>query len=369
MICATRDHNDLRCAKNKNVLIKNNLIINHLNQMIDLTKQVPVRSKFRNIEEVWSGPLISNTILVEAKKVAIPNKLQNNQQDEIEIIADDKTGIYAFLNYTEIYMYLPSWFKQRGIRSRTCIEEAPNQCFNTRCSCLPKYNVRWTHAVLKVVSIKGDITLINDGKTYAEQESTILKIFWETMVKSDFKFEWIGRIDHKNGLLSITEAIIQDTFCLYIDQMCCNQTFTCKSQLVLPIDPYNLSKCALCKVHNTFKRNSYSKLFAYSRYLHETRKLWQTYEERYLEGTRRTESEGILDSFVSSSLQRFVGLGPVRIFNIITSFFNPYLIDMSVDERDILLVISQTSCSKHDAIKALKNNNSDIVNAIMELTM
>lgn len=40
-----------------------------------------------------------------------------------------------------------------------------------------------------------------------------------------------------------------------------------------------------------------------------------------------------------------------------------------IEDKDIDLVIQQASCSRPKAIKALKNNNGDIVNAIMELTM
>ena len=43
--------------------------------------------------------------------------------------------------------------------------------------------------------------------------------------------------------------------------------------------------------------------------------------------------------------------------------------ETGVDEKDIELVISQASVPRARAIRALKNNNSDIVNAIMELTM
>lgn len=43
--------------------------------------------------------------------------------------------------------------------------------------------------------------------------------------------------------------------------------------------------------------------------------------------------------------------------------------DAGVEEKDIELVISQADVSRGRAIKALKNNNNDIVNAIMELTM
>merc|ERR1711893_552772 len=40
-----------------------------------------------------------------------------------------------------------------------------------------------------------------------------------------------------------------------------------------------------------------------------------------------------------------------------------------LEEKDIDLVIQQANCSRPKAIKALKKNNKDIVNAIMELTM
>jgi len=40
-----------------------------------------------------------------------------------------------------------------------------------------------------------------------------------------------------------------------------------------------------------------------------------------------------------------------------------------IEDKDIDLVIQQASCSRPKAIKALKNNKGDIVNAIMELTM
>jgi len=40
-----------------------------------------------------------------------------------------------------------------------------------------------------------------------------------------------------------------------------------------------------------------------------------------------------------------------------------------VDDKDIDLVMQQANCTRGKAIKALKNNECDIVNAIMELTM
>ncbi|KAK6181662.1 hypothetical protein SNE40_009473 [Patella caerulea] len=43
--------------------------------------------------------------------------------------------------------------------------------------------------------------------------------------------------------------------------------------------------------------------------------------------------------------------------------------DTGVEAKDIELVMSQANVSRSKAIKALKNNSNDIVNAIMELTM
>ncbi len=43
--------------------------------------------------------------------------------------------------------------------------------------------------------------------------------------------------------------------------------------------------------------------------------------------------------------------------------------DTGIGENDIDLVMSQASVSRKRAIKALRNNSNDIVNAIMELTM
>ena len=45
------------------------------------------------------------------------------------------------------------------------------------------------------------------------------------------------------------------------------------------------------------------------------------------------------------------------------------LFQTGFDAKDIELVVSQAGCSRGQAVKALKNNDSDIVNAIMELTM
>lgn len=40
-----------------------------------------------------------------------------------------------------------------------------------------------------------------------------------------------------------------------------------------------------------------------------------------------------------------------------------------VEDKDIELVVTQANVSRNKAIKALKNNENDVVNAIMELTM
>lgn len=43
--------------------------------------------------------------------------------------------------------------------------------------------------------------------------------------------------------------------------------------------------------------------------------------------------------------------------------------EAGVDPKDIQLVMSQSNVTRTKAVKALKNNDNDIVNAIMELTM
>ena len=43
--------------------------------------------------------------------------------------------------------------------------------------------------------------------------------------------------------------------------------------------------------------------------------------------------------------------------------------ETGVSQKDIELVMQQASCTRPQAVKALKNNDFDIVNAIMELTM
>ena len=43
--------------------------------------------------------------------------------------------------------------------------------------------------------------------------------------------------------------------------------------------------------------------------------------------------------------------------------------ESGLDPKDIELVVAQASCSRASAVSALKKNDGDIVNAIMELTM
>jgi nascent polypeptide-associated complex subunit alpha len=43
--------------------------------------------------------------------------------------------------------------------------------------------------------------------------------------------------------------------------------------------------------------------------------------------------------------------------------------ETGVDTKDIQLVMDQAKCAKSQAVRALRNNNNDLVNAIMELTI
>ena len=62
--------------------------------------------------------------------------------------------------------------------------------------------------------------------------------------------------------------------------------------------------------------------------------------------------------------------------NLIISIINKYqnslkhhVLSDDIEEKDIELVCSQAECDRDSAIEALSNNDNDIVNAIMELTM
>jgi nascent polypeptide-associated complex subunit alpha len=43
--------------------------------------------------------------------------------------------------------------------------------------------------------------------------------------------------------------------------------------------------------------------------------------------------------------------------------------ESGIDPKDITLVVDQAHCSRAQAVAALRNNNNDLVNAIMELTV
>jgi nascent polypeptide-associated complex subunit alpha len=43
--------------------------------------------------------------------------------------------------------------------------------------------------------------------------------------------------------------------------------------------------------------------------------------------------------------------------------------ETGIDPKDIALVIDQAHCTRSQAVQALRNNNNDLVNAIMELTI
>lgn len=43
--------------------------------------------------------------------------------------------------------------------------------------------------------------------------------------------------------------------------------------------------------------------------------------------------------------------------------------ETGIDPKDITLVMDQAHCTRSQAIKALRNNSNDLVNAIMELTI
>ena len=59
----------------------------------------------------------------------------------------------------------------------------------------------------------------------------------------------------------------------------------------------------------------------------------------------------------------------VLAFSLVSIFSLSYVDETGVEVKDIELVMSQANVSRAKAVRALKNNSNDIVNAIMELTM
>ena len=60
---------------------------------------------------------------------------------------------------------------------------------------------------------------------------------------------------------------------------------------------------------------------------------------------------------------------PANFYYLLKQARHFFILQTGFDAKDIELVVSQAGCSRGQAVKALKNNDSDIVNAIMELTM
>ena len=93
--------------------------------------------------------------------------------------------------------------------------------------------------------------------------------------------------------------------------------------------------------------------------------------------TIEDENEGIVYKSKIKFLIKFTLFYNVFIWFFNRKFFKPKKEDdenvevstEGVEEKDIELVMQQAGVTKTKAIKALKNNGNDIVNAIMELTM
>ena len=82
------------------------------------------------------------------------------------------------------------------------------------------------------------------------------------------------------------------------------------------------------------------------------------------------ELEGPRPTSIATSRNAEADLAKVLLAALQTGW-QPWVTDdeTGVGERDIELVMSQTQVSRAKAVKALKENDCDIVNAIMDLSM
>lgn len=75
------------------------------------------------------------------------------------------------------------------------------------------------------------------------------------------------------------------------------------------------------------------------------------------------------EKFKTPDVSSVIGNAPTSVSNPIPEESDEEVDESGIEAKDIELVMSQASVSRAKAVRALKNNQNDIVNAIMELTM
>lgn len=75
------------------------------------------------------------------------------------------------------------------------------------------------------------------------------------------------------------------------------------------------------------------------------------------------------EKFKTPDVSGVIGNAPSTISNPIQEESDEEVDESGIEAKDVELVMSQASVSRAKAVRALKNNQNDIVNAIMELTM
>lgn len=75
------------------------------------------------------------------------------------------------------------------------------------------------------------------------------------------------------------------------------------------------------------------------------------------------------EKFKTPDVSNILGNAPTAVSQPIPEESDEEVDEAGIEAKDVELVMSQASVSRAKAVRALKNNQNDIVNAIMELTM
>lgn len=75
------------------------------------------------------------------------------------------------------------------------------------------------------------------------------------------------------------------------------------------------------------------------------------------------------EKFKTPDVSNIIGNAPTAVSQPIPEESDEEVDESGIEAKDVELVMSQASVSRAKAVRALKNNQNDIVNAIMELTM
>lgn len=136
-----------------------------------------------------------------------------------------------------------------------------------------------------------------------------------------------------------------------------------------------LSKLGLKQIPGVSRvtvRKSKNILFVISRpdvYKSPASDTYIVFGEAKIEDLSQQAQMAAAEKFKAPDVSNILGNAPTTVSQPIPEESDEEVDETGIEAKDIELVMSQASVSRAKAVRALKNNQNDIVNAIMELTM